>query len=251
MGQILPCILDGMDKDLKNKTLPELEQLVTQEQGRTFDAKYIFSFIHEKHIGTIEEISPLPKSFRHRLIEAGYRISSLDLVKRFVDPDGTLKFLFALPDDTRFEAVLLRDGDRNTLCISSQAGCKMACGFCATGAVGYLANLTGAQIVDQVYQITRAGHSAHNIVYMGMGEPFDNTQEVLRSVRILNDPAGQHIGQRRIDQVGYRHAAAYVHAIDSRNPAANRVIDYGLDDGVADGHEARLVNPHEYGGRDG
>lgn len=198
MGPILPCILVHMDMDLKNKTLQELEQLVAQEKGRAFDAKYIFSFIHEKHIGTVEEISPLPKSFRQRLIDAGYHISQLDLVDRFVDPDGTIKFLFALPDDTRFEAVLLRDGDRDTLCISSQAGCKMACGFCATGAVGYLANLTGAQIVDQVYQIARAGHAVHNIVYMGMGEPFDNTQEVLRSVRILNDPAGQHIGQRRI-----------------------------------------------------
>jgi len=187
-----------MDKDLKNLLRPQIAQLVAGLGGMPYWAKYLFSFIHAKGVLTVEDVTTLPKAFRRVVTEAGFFISRLQTVGRFTDPDGTVKFVFAIPDGPRIEAVVLEDGGRHTLCISSQAGCRMGCRFCATGQLGFQADLTAAQIVDQVYQIAAAGIEADNIVYMGMGEPLDNYDAVLRSVRILHDEEGRNIGQRRI-----------------------------------------------------
>jgi len=109
-----------------------------------------------------------------------------------------VKFLFCAENGARFESVLLTDADRATLCISCQSGCRMGCHFCATGQIGFRAHLNAAQIVDQVNQVVSTARPIHNVVYMGMGEPLDNVDEVIRSVTILNDPQGQNIGQRRM-----------------------------------------------------
>lgn len=176
-----------------------MSALAEQFGQKLFLAKYLFSFIHAKTVVEIEEITPLPKTFRQRLAEAGYYISRLKLVESFTDPDGTVKYLFELPDGNRIESVVLSDQEgRRTLCISTQAGCRMACSFCATGKLKYQRNLTAGEIVDQFYQAERLGGRIGNAVYMGMGEPFDNYEPVLRSIRLLNDPDGRNIGQRHI-----------------------------------------------------
>ena len=118
--------------------------------------------------------------------------------KYSVDPDGTKKYLFELADGTRIETVELLDEDRRTLCISTQVGCKMNCQFCATARLHFTRNLTAGEIVDQVIQVEKQGGRISNIVYMGMGEPFDNYDETIKSVRILNSPAGKNIGIRHI-----------------------------------------------------
>lgn len=190
-----------MDKDLKSKTIEQLEQLVIDSGGKKYLAKYIFTFIHAKDAAQIEDITPLPKSFRQNLSEQGYYISNLTTVEKFMDPDGTIKFLFEAHDGTRFESVLLIDdgeSSRKTLCISCQAGCRMACTFCATARLKFTRNLTAGEIADQLNQAAQQCGKINNVVYMGMGEPFDNYDEVMTSVHIINNQTGKSIGQRHI-----------------------------------------------------
>jgi 23S rRNA (adenine2503-C2)-methyltransferase len=187
-----------MIKDLKNYTFDELEARVIELGAKKYQAKYIFSSIHAKDVVSIGDFTTLKKDFRARLAGDGFYISSVDMVERLVDPDGTIKYLFALDDDVRVESVLLTNKDRRTLCISCQAGCRMGCTFCATAKLKFRRNLTAAEIVDQVNVVSADSGTINNVVYMGMGEPFDNYDEVMRSLRILNHHAGKNIGQRHL-----------------------------------------------------
>ncbi len=187
-----------MDKDLKQYRPAELCRLVASYGQKQFLADYLFSFIHQKHITDLKHITPLPAIFRDRLVQDDYFISALQLAEHHDDPDGTTKFVIDLPGGGRIETVRLSDRGRNTLCLSTQAGCRMGCAFCATGQLNFDRNLTSAEIVDQVYQAQRVCQTIHNVVYMGMGEPLDNVDAVMRSVELLNDRHGADIGIRRI-----------------------------------------------------
>ncbi|MHC4640498.1 MAG: dual-specificity RNA methyltransferase RlmN [Planctomycetota bacterium] len=187
-----------MDKDLKNMTLSELEDIVENFGQKRYLAKYIFTFIHCKNAGQISNITPLSKGFRAHLAEQNYYISHLNTVRTFSDPDGTIKYLFELADGHRIETVLLPDGKRKTLCVSTQAGCTMNCAFCATAKLGFQRNLTAAEITDQLNIIQKERGKINNVVYMGMGEPLQNYSAVIKSVRILNHPQGKHIGLRHL-----------------------------------------------------
>jgi 23S rRNA (adenine2503-C2)-methyltransferase len=187
-----------VDKDLKNKTLSELEDIVENSGQKKYLAKYIFTFIHSKSAADISDITPLSRAFRAELAGQGYYISHLDTVQTFTDPDGTIKYLFELSDGKRVETVLLSDGKRKTLCVSTQAGCSMSCAFCATAKLKFQRNLTTAEIVDQVNIIQGDSGKINNVVYMGMGEPLQNYGAVLKSVRILNHPEGKNIGIRHL-----------------------------------------------------
>lgn len=226
-----------MNEDLKDKTPEELEQIVTDLGGKKYLAGYVFKFIHTQSGRDINAISSLSKAFRAQLIEQGYFISQLKVVESLSDPDGSAKYLFELSDGERIESVLLPDEDRETLCISSQVGCPMGCAFCATGRIQFRRNLTAGEIVDQVETVcsvvSRASSPARaegvspsslkrgleardtrgqdgrdtssatiprvtNLVYMGMGEPLQNYDAVLKSIRILNHPSGKNIGIRHI-----------------------------------------------------
>jgi len=227
-----------MEKDLKDKTIEELEQIVVSLGQKKYLAGYIFSFIHTKNVDEIAQITPLSKALRSQLAEQGYFISQLKIVSKLTDPDGTIKYLFELSDGNRIETVLLFDegppdkdirgqaqmqtygGRRRTLCISTQVGCATNCAFCATGKIKLQRNLTAAEIVDQVNTIAnwrfriadcskirnlqseirnkRPDGRITNVVYMGMGEPLLNYDAVVRSIRILNHPAGKNIGIRHI-----------------------------------------------------
>jgi 23S rRNA (adenine2503-C2)-methyltransferase len=188
-----------MEKDLKNKTLQELEQIVEQSGQKKYLAGYIFSFIHTKNAADIDSISTLSKAFRQQLKDDSFYISQIKIVRKLTDPDGTIKYLFELPDSLAIESVLLTDDDRTTLCASTQVGCAMDCGFCATGKIKFKRNLSAAEIADQVNVIEKDQNKRiSNVVFMGMGEPLANYQNTLRAVRILNDPAGKEIGIRRL-----------------------------------------------------
>ena len=187
-----------MDKDLKNLTPERLQRLVEMFGQKAFQAGYLFTFIHQKGAADLDQITPLPKDFRQALRSRGYVISTLTLRQQYADPDGTRKFVFDLPGGSRIETVCLRDGDRNTVCLSTQAGCRMGCVFCATGQLPFDRNLTAAEIVDQVYQVRSHCGAVHNVVYMGMGEPLDNLDAVMRSAALLNDENGANIGIRHI-----------------------------------------------------
>ena len=203
-----------MSKDLKEKTLAELEQIVIGLGQKKYLAEYIFHFIHNEAATEIAQITPLNKAFRSQLTDQGYYISQIALANELTDKDGTAKYVFTLSDGSRIEAVLLLDDERRTLCVSTQVGCALGCPFCATGRLGFRRNLTAAEIVDQVNIVARDAscvaransairntHDAgriRNVVYMGMGEPLLNYHAVVKSVAILNHPKGKNIGIRHI-----------------------------------------------------
>jgi len=188
-----------MSNDLKDKTLGELEQIIAGlGRKEKYLAGYIFHFIHAKDATDILQITPLSKALREKLIEQGYYISQLKVINKLTDKDGTVKYVFEMEDGSRIETVLLLDGKRKTLCVSTQAGCKMGCVFCVTGKIKFQRNLTAGEIVDQVYIVQKDTGRISNIVYMGMGEPLDNYDTVVKSVKILNNPAGPNIGIRHI-----------------------------------------------------
>jgi 23S rRNA (adenine2503-C2)-methyltransferase len=187
-----------VDKDLKNKTLDELEEIVENFGQKKYLAKYIFSFIHCKGAADISEISPLSKLFRAELAKQGYYISHLKTVQVLEDTEGTKKYLFELTDGEQIETVLLPEGGRKTLCVSTQAGCSVDCTFCATAKLRFRRNLTAAEIADEVNIVEKDNSRISNVVYMGMGEPMQNYEAVLKSVRILNEPEGKNIGIRHL-----------------------------------------------------
>jgi 23S rRNA (adenine2503-C2)-methyltransferase len=187
-----------MSNDLKDKTLGELEKIVEYLGGKKYLAGYIFTFIHTKDVEEISEITPLSKSFREQLAGQGYFISRLSVLSKLIDKDGTTKYAFGMSDDSRIETVLLLDGKRKTLCVSTQVGCAMDCAFCATGKLRFRRNLTAGEIVDQVNAIQRDAGRISNVVYMGMGEPLANYEAVIKSLGILNHPKGKNIGIRHI-----------------------------------------------------
>jgi 23S rRNA (adenine2503-C2)-methyltransferase len=200
-----------MNRDLKDKTLEELEKAVVGLGQKKYLAGYLFKFIHTQNGREIAALSTLSKAFRTQLMERGYFISQLKIIDVLTDPDGSAKYLFELADGERIEAVLLPEEERRTLCVSTQVGCPMGCAFCATGRIQFRRNLTAGEIVDQVNTVcsvpVRASEETPhgvttnritNIVYMGMGEPLLNYDAVLKSIRILNHSAGKNIGIRHI-----------------------------------------------------
>ena len=187
-----------MTRDLKDQTLEELERIVVGLGQRKYLAGYLFKFIHVQNGCDIADISTLSKAFRAQLVEQGYFISRLRTVDCRADRDGSAKYLFELADAERVEAVLLPEEQRKTLCVSTQVGCAMGCAFCATGRISFRRNLTAGEIVDQVNAVEEQAGRITNVVYMGMGEPLENYDALLKSVRILNHPAGKNIGIRHI-----------------------------------------------------
>lgn len=186
-----------MSKDLKNKTLDELKVIVADFDQKSYLAKYMFSFIHLQAVRGIDDITALSKAFRAELAGAGYYISQLKTVEKLTDPDGTAKYLFELSDGGQIEAVLLEDKGRKTVCISCQLGCRLGCVFCATGYLKFERNLTAGEIADQAIAISKDYGKINNIVFMGMGEPLENYDEVIKAVKIMSDQAGLNIGIRK------------------------------------------------------
>lgn len=185
-----------MDLHLLGKTLAELNQ----PEFRLAQAKRAF---YVELLNDWSEVTPFPKDVREKLA-ASVPWSSLTPSRTVESSQGdTVKTLFSTADGKKIEAVLMRhEGGRNTVCISSQVGCAMACTFCATGTMGLKRHLTAEEMVDQVLHFSRwlKAKNAHvtNVVFMGMGEPLNNLDEVLKAVRIMNDPDGICLGARHI-----------------------------------------------------
>ncbi len=161
-------------------------------------ARDIFRWIYQKGALDFNRISSLPATLREKL-SAEFRITGLTLADKQVSSDRTVKFLFELVDKNRVEAVIIPAPGRVTGCISSQAGCKFACNFCASGLKGFKRNLSAGEILEQVLYLKNAsGGKLTHIVFMGTGEPLDNYDNVLKAVRLINSPQGFNIGARRI-----------------------------------------------------
>ena len=170
-----------------------------QQRGeRAFRADQVLTWIYQRKVDSFEAMGNLPHALRRQLTQ-DFTFGALKLVTRQQSGhDLTTKFLLALPDGDGIEAVFMRDRDHVTYCISSQAGCPLACRFCATGYSGFTRNLTAGEIVEQVQILARTLDPPRNLVYMGMGEPLLNVGAVMSSLDRLTHPSGFHVSPRRI-----------------------------------------------------
>lgn len=188
-----------MAADVKSMTLEELQAFLAEWGEPKFRAKQIFAWLHEKQVDDFSQMTNLSQALRQRLA-AETSISRLQMVERLLSKrDGTRKYLFALENGSVIESVLMQYEYGNTVCVSTQAGCRMGCRFCASTLDGVERSLTTGEMLSQVYTIQKdLGERISGVVLMGSGEPLDNYDAVLRFIRLLNDPAGQNIGQRHI-----------------------------------------------------
>jgi 23S rRNA (adenine2503-C2)-methyltransferase len=184
--------------DIKDLSFEELK-LALQDFGEpAFRAKQIFAWLYQRGKTTFGEFTDIPKGFRDEL-EGAFAIGRMDVAGRFRSADGTQKFLFRLRDGFHVEAVLIPSGNRRTVCLSTQAGCKFACAFCASGLDGFQRNLTPSEITGQALFLKDVlGEELTNFVFMGMGEPLDNFDNVAKAVAIMNAPEGMGVAARRI-----------------------------------------------------
>jgi 23S rRNA (adenine2503-C2)-methyltransferase len=186
---------------LHDLTFEELETRLTAAGLPRFRADQIFRWTYDRLAASYDEMTVLPKDLRARLPEL-LPLTKLDPVRAIETDDGlTRKLLFRTFDGEHLETVLMLYADRTTVCVSCQVGCAVGCAFCATGMMGLTRNLTTGEMVSQVIEAAREarvlGRSLTNIVMMGMGEPFQNYDAVLKMVRILHDPRGLNFGARR------------------------------------------------------
>lgn len=184
---------------LKGLTLPELENFVVELGWEKYRARQIFKWLYNKQIDDLSKMTDLPKSYKEKLAQS-VDINELKLLTfERSDCDGTIKLLFELKDGEKIESVLIPDQSRLTLCISTQVGCPIDCKFCATGAMGFMRNLTAGEIVDQVIQSQKISERRiTNIVFMGMGEPLLNLKNLLKAIDIITSNDGIRIGSRKI-----------------------------------------------------
>lgn len=196
--------------DLRGRLLPEIEEIMLSWGEQRYRARQLMLWLYHKRAESFEEMTDLSKAFRSKLEEMAY-ISQPELITKVKSPlDDTTKYLFQLGDGQKIESVLMYDRDRITCCVSTQIGCAQKCAFCATGASGFVRNLTAAEIINQVIEIEadlrKAGQaggphgvkSVTNVVLMGMGEPFANYEEVIKALRLMNGAEGLMIAARKI-----------------------------------------------------
>lgn len=185
-----------MKTNLFGLTLDDLQQICAAEGFPKFTAKQMADWLYKKRCNSIDEMTNLSLKIRSRLSELFVLEKEAPIFSQ-TSVDGTKKYLFEVGNNQYVESVYIPDKDRATLCISSQKGCKMGCKFCVTGKQGFKGNLTAQQILNQVFSIPES-LSLTNIVYMGMGEPFDNFPAVLKSIQVLTSDWGVAMSPRRI-----------------------------------------------------
>ena len=186
-------------KDIASYSFEELQEEMLAIGEKGFRSRQIYSWIHEKLVDDFEEMTNLSKTLRQKL-EAAYEIRRVEMEKRQISKiDGTNKFLFCLKDGNMVESVLMKYKHGNSVCISSQVGCRMGCRFCASTLDGLERNLTPSEMLRQVYQIQKiTGERVSNIVIMGTGEPLDNYDNFLKFIHMVSDEHGLNISQRNI-----------------------------------------------------
>lgn len=185
--------------DIKSLSLEELQQEMEQIGEKKFRAAQLYEWMHAKLARDFSEMTNLSLSLREKCTEQ-FDLTVLEPVRvQESKTDGTKKFLFALSDGNLVESVLMKYHHGNSVCISSQVGCRMGCRFCASTLGGLVRNLSAGEMLDQVYAVTRyTGERVSNVVVMGIGEPLDNRENLLRFIRMLTDERGMHISQRNI-----------------------------------------------------
>lgn len=185
--------------DLRSLTFNEMESLIRSVDEPKFRAKQIFNWINKNFVDSFDDMKNVSKKLRAILQEISY-LTSCEIVSKLESKiDDTKKYLFKLDDDVVIESVFMKYKHGNTVCISSQAGCRMGCSFCASTANGLKRNLTAGEMVSQISKIQQdVGERISNIVIMGVGEPFDNFDNLVKFFDIINSKEGLNIGMRHI-----------------------------------------------------
>lgn len=188
-----------MKKDIKSMTDEELKQEVIALGEKTFKAGQIYSWLHKHTVESFDEMTNISKDLRENL-KKNYDIYNCTIEKKLVSVyDDTVKYLFSLHDGELIESVVMKYKYGYTICVSSQVGCKMGCKFCASGIAGFVRNLTASEILSQVYKAQKdLGIRISHIVMMGVGEPLDNFDNVMRFLSLVSDENGLNIGMRNI-----------------------------------------------------
>ncbi len=186
-------------QDIKELSLSELKNKLCLWQYPDFHAAQIFQWIYQRGVLEFAKMTDVPAELRRKL-EENFSLGNLKLKETLASHDGTEKFLLGLNDGQAIEAVMIPAEGRATACVSTQVGCKFGCLFCASGIGGFKRNLTAAEILEEVLYLkyNSKGKNLTHLVFMGMGEPLDNYDNVLKAIRTVNSKQGLGIGARRI-----------------------------------------------------
>ena len=185
-------------KNIKNYNLDELKQELINLGEKPFRAEQIFKWIFEENVTSFDEMTNISLELREKL-KKEYTLCIFNIIKKQVASDGTIKYLFDVLDGNAIETVLMKYHHGYSICVSSQIGCKMGCKFCASTGIAFIRSLTSGEIVEQLLAVERDEKiKISNVVFMGIGEPLDNYENVVNAIRIINNQKGINIGARHI-----------------------------------------------------
>lgn len=185
-------------KNIKDYNLDELQEELINMGEKKFRAEQIFKWIYKEKVKSFDEMTNLSIELREKLKE-NYTMCNYNILKKQESKDGTKKYLFDVLDGNAIETVLMQYHHGKTVCVSSQIGCKMGCKFCASTGIQFVRNLTAGEIVEQILAVEQdINDKISNIVFMGIGEPLDNYNNVIKAIKIMNNPKGLEIGTRHI-----------------------------------------------------
>ena len=185
-------------KNIKDYNLDELKQEFIKLDEKPYRAEQVFKWLYTTNVTSFDEMSNLSLELRRKL-QNEFSLCTYSIIKKQEALDGTKKYLFNILDGNAIETVLMSYHHGYTICVSSQVGCKMGCKFCASTGIPFVRNLTSGEIVEQILAVQRDENiKISNIVFMGIGEPFDNYDNVLNAIKIINNQKGLNIGARHI-----------------------------------------------------
>ena len=185
-------------KNIKDYNLEELKQELVQMGEKPFRAEQIFKWIHEENVTSFDDMTNISLELREKL-KQNFTMCIFKIIKKQVASDGTIKYLFDVLDGNAIETVLMKYHHGYSICVSCQIGCKMGCKFCASTGIAFVRSLTSGEIVEQLLAVERDQNiKISNVVFMGIGEPLDNYENVVNAIRIINNQKGINIGARHI-----------------------------------------------------
>ena len=185
-------------KNIKDYNLPELKEELKSIGEKPFRAEQIFKWIYQEKVKTFDEMTNLSLDLRKKLKE-NYTMCNFKILRKQESKDGTIKYLFDVLDGNAIETVLMSYHHGYSICVSSQIGCRMGCKFCASTGIKCIRNLTSGEIAEQILAVEQdTGYRISNVVFMGIGEPLDNYDNVINAIHIINNDKGLNIGARHI-----------------------------------------------------
>ena len=188
----------SLKKNIKSFTYDELVDELVNLGEKRFRAEQVFRWIYQENVSSFDDMTNLSKDLRQKL-EENYSLHNFKIIKKLESKDGTKKYLFDVLDGNAIESVLMKYKYGYSICVSSQIGCKMGCKFCASTGIPFSRSLEAGEIVEQILAVQREENvRISNVVFMGIGEPLDNYDNVIKAINILNDPRGLNIGTRHI-----------------------------------------------------